>query len=54
MSLLIPFEAVQTLFVELFSAPKSSMENPSLRVKGHGGSMNRYFILLKTNLDNGP
>ena len=31
----------QTVFVELFCTPKSSMENPSLRVSGHGGSTNR-------------
>ena len=36
MSLLTPFEAVRTVFVELFCTPKSSMENPSLRVSGHG------------------
>ena len=33
------------------------MENPSLRVNGHRGSMNRTFIvkiMLKSNLDNGP
>ena len=33
------------------------MENPSLRVNGHRGSMNRTFtviIMLKTNLENGP
>ena len=38
-------EAVKTLFAELFCTPKSSMENPSLRVNGHGGSMNRTFIV---------
>ena len=41
MSLLSTLDAVQTLFVELFCAPKSSVENPSLRVSGHGGSMSR-------------
>ena len=39
------FEAVRTEFVELFSTPKSSMENPSLRVSGHVSSMNRTFIV---------
>ena len=39
------FEAVRTVFVELFCAPKSSMENPSLRVSGHGSSTNRTFIV---------
>ena len=39
------FEAVRTLFVELFCTPKSSMKNPSLRVSGHGSSMNRTFIV---------
>ena len=34
-----------TLFVELFCTPKSSMKNPSLRVSGHGSSMNRTFIV---------
>ena len=38
-------EAVRTVFVELFCTPKSSMENPSLRVNEHGGSMNRTFIV---------
>ena len=37
--------SVKTVFVELFRTPKSSIENPSLRVKGHGGSMNRSFIV---------
>ena len=35
------FEAVNTVFVELFCTPKSSMANPALRVSGHGGS-NEY------------
>ena len=39
------FEAVRTVFVELFCTPKSSMENLSLRVSGHGSSMNRTFIV---------
>ena len=39
------FKTVKTVFVELFCARKSSVENPSLRVNGHGGSMNRYFIV---------
>ena len=39
------FEAVTTVFVELFCTPKSSMENPSLRVSGHGSSMNKSFIV---------
>ena len=38
------FETARTVFVELFCAPKSSMENPSLRVSGHVNSMNRTFI----------
>ena len=38
-------EAVKTEFVELFSTPKSSIENPSLRVSGHGGSSSRTFIV---------
>ena len=38
-------EAVRTVFVELFCTPKSSMENPSLRANGHGGSTNRTFIV---------
>ena len=32
------FEAVRTVFVELFCTPTSSMENRSLHVNGHGGS----------------
>ena len=39
------FETVTTVFVELFCTPKSSMENPSLRVSGHFHSMNRTFIV---------
>ena len=39
------FEAVWTVFVVLFCTPKSSMENPSLRVSGHVSSMNRTFIV---------
>ena len=38
-------DAVQTLYVELFCTPKSSMKNPSLRVSGHGGSTKRTFIV---------
>ena len=38
-------QAVRTTFLELFSTPKSSMENPSLRVSGHVSSMNRTFIV---------
>ena len=45
MSLLTHCEAVRTVFVELFCTPKSSMENPSLRVSGHGSSTNRTFIV---------
>ena len=37
-------DTIQPFFVELFSTPRSSMLNPSLRVSGHGGSMNRTFI----------
>ena len=45
------FEAVKTVFVELFCTPKSSMENPALRVSGHGGSTNRVTkaILMTRN-----
>ena len=39
------FEAVRTVFVELFCTPKSSMENPSLRVSGHVSSMDRTFVV---------
>ena len=35
---------VQTVFVELFCTPKSSMENPSLRVSGRGSNASRTFI----------
>ena len=38
-------EAVQTVFVELFCTRKSSIDNPSLRGSGHGGSTNRTFIV---------
>ena len=38
-------EAARTVFVELFGTPKSSMENPSLRVSGHVSSMNRTFTV---------
>ena len=39
------FEAVRRMFVQLFCTQKSSMENPSLRLSGHGSSMNRTFIV---------
>ena len=39
------FEAARTVFFELFCTPKSSMENPSLRVSGYRGSLNRTFIV---------
>ena len=52
------FEAARTVLWKLFFSPKRSVENPSLRVSGHGGSTNRTFIMednvLKTTLDNGP
>ena len=38
-------EAVKTVFMELFGTPKSSMENPSLRVNGHGGSTSKTIIV---------
>ena len=38
-------EAVKTVFVKIFCSPKSSMENPSLRVSGHGGSTNRTSVV---------
>ena len=37
-------DAVQTVFVDLFCSPKSSMQN-SLFVSGHDGSTNRTFIV---------
>ena len=49
--------AVKTVFMDFFRTPKSSMEHPSLRVSGHGGSTSRTFIVEKkweTNVDNGP
>ena len=39
------FEAVRTVFVELLCTPKSSIENPSLRLSGHVSSTNRTFIV---------
>ena len=39
------FEAVRTVFVELFCTPKSSMENASLRLSGHVSSMNRTWTV---------
>ena len=33
------------MFVELFCTPKSSIENPSLRVNGHGGSTSTTVIV---------
>ena len=38
-------EAVKTFFLELFCSPKISMENPSLRVSGHGDSTSRTFTV---------
>ena len=43
-------EAMKTVFVELFCTPKSSMENPSLRVRGHGGKMSVDNGLLTKQL----
>ena len=40
------FEAVKTTFLELVCTPKSSMENPSLRVSGHVSSLKRTFYRL--------
>ena len=37
-------DTVQTVVVGLFCTPKSSMENPSLRVSGNGSSASRTFI----------
>ena len=39
------FEAVITVFVELLCEPQSSMDIPSRRVNGHGGSRSRTFIV---------
>ena len=38
-------EAVKKVFVELFCSPKSSLENPSLRVRGHGDSTSTTFTV---------
>ena len=38
-------DTVQTVFVELFCTPKSSIGNPSLRVSGHGSSASKTFIV---------
>ena len=38
-------EAVKSVLKELFCTAKSSKENPSLRVSGHGGSTSRTFIV---------
>ena len=51
------FEAVKTAFVDLLCTRKSSMENPSLRVSGHGGSESSTFIVegfIEDELDIGP
>ena len=40
------FVAVRTVFVELFCTPKSSMDNPSLRVNRSGGNIDRTFIVV--------
>ena len=39
------FEKVRAVFVDLFCTPRSSMENPLLRVNKHGGSTSRTFIV---------
>ena len=39
------FSLVRAVFVELFCTPKSSMENPSLRVNRYGGNINRTFAV---------
>ena len=36
---------MKTVFVELFCTPKSSMENPSLRVNKYGSHTSRTFIV---------
>ena len=36
--------SARTVFVEMFCTPKSSMDNPSLRVSGHVNSMNSTSI----------
>ena len=38
-------EAVKTVFLESCCTPKSSMDNPSLRVNRHGGSTGRTLIV---------
>ena len=45
------FEAARTVLWELFFSPKSSTENPPLRVSGHGGSFNRTFIMEECSED---
>ena len=39
------FEAVRTVFVELFCTAKSSLDNPSLRVNRYGGHTSRTLIV---------
>ena len=53
-------EAVRTIFVELFCTPKSSLENPSLRVNRYSDPALRFCSLysqlkmvLRKNLDSG-
>ena len=38
-------EVVKTVLKDLFCTAKSSKDNPSLRVSGHGGSTSRTFIV---------
>ena len=39
------FEGVRTVFIELFCAPRSSLDNPSLRA---GGAANRVFCIMES------
>ena len=39
------FEALREVFVELFCTPKSSSDNPSLRVNRYGDHTNRTFFV---------
>ena len=42
------FESVREIFIELFCAPKSSLENPNLRASGGGHERQRNFCVIET------
>jgi hypothetical protein len=42
------FDSVREIFIELFCAPKSSLENPNLRASGGGNERQRNFCVIES------